>query len=105
MAMVQNGAVNEILSNEVRRAILKLGPDVVRVRHSIGEDTSGGPSIFFRIILTDSASREETLADVTGHIATLLIDEIRPFENWGLIPYFSFRSESEQAGRSDLAWA
>jgi hypothetical protein len=30
---------------------------------------------------------------------------LRPYENWGLTPYFSFRSQSEQAMRSDLAWS
>jgi len=104
--IVPSGFVNQAeLANEVIRATSKLGPEVVRVRYSVGADTSGEPSIFFRIVLTDSASREETLADVTGQIATVLFDELRPYENWGLTPYFSFRSQSEQASRNDLAWA
>lgn len=61
--------------------------------------------MFFRIVLSDAASREDTLADVTGNIATILFDEIRPYENWGLIPYFSFRSKSEQAKRNEPEWA
>lgn len=106
MPMVPSGFVNQAeLASEVKRATLNLGPEVVRVRHSVGPDTSGEPSIFFRIVLTDSASREDTLADVSGHIATVLFDELRPYENWGLIPYFSFRSQSEQATRSDSDWA
>lgn len=92
------------LANEVAQAIQKLGPEVVRVRYNVGEDMSGDRSIFFRIVLTDEASREETLADVTDRIA-LVFEELRPYENWGLIPYFSFRSHSEQSARHDLAWA
>jgi hypothetical protein len=106
MPMVPSGFVNQTeLAREVERAVRMLGPEVVRVRHSVGADTSGEPSIFFRIVITDSAAREETLADVTGHIATILFDELRPYENWGFTPYFSFRSQSEQAMRSDLAWS
>ena len=105
MPLVPHGYVDPAqLAVEVERVRLRLGPEVVRVRHSVGEDTSGEPSVFFRIVLTDWASREETLADVTGQIATLLFDELRPYENWGLFPYFSFRSQSEQAMRNDLAW-
>ena len=106
MPIVPSGFVNQAqLASEVAKAIPKLGREVVRVRHSIGEDTSGEPSIFFRIVLSDAASREDTLADVTGRIATVLFKEIRPYENWGLIPYFSFRSKSEQAKRNEPEWA
>ena len=101
-----SGFVNQAqLASAVTQAVRKLGKNVVRVRHSIGTDTSGEPAIFFRIILSDAASREATLADVTGQIATILFEEIRPYENWGLIPYFSFRSKSEQAKRHEPEWA
>ncbi len=106
MPIVPSGIVNQTqLAKDVANAIQKLGNEVVRVRHSVGEDTSGEPSIFFRIILSDAASLEDTLADVTGRIATVLFEEIRPYENWGLIPYFSFRSTSEQALRHEPEWA
>lgn len=101
------GFVNQAqLAKAVEEAAKKLNKgDVVRVHHSIGADTSGEPSIFFRIVLSDAASREATLADVTGNIAATLFDEIRPYENWGLRPYFSFRSRSEQSMRNEPEWA
>jgi hypothetical protein len=100
------GFVNqEQLANVVAKATAKLGSDVVRLRHSVGTDTSGEPSIFFRIVLSDSASKEDTLAAVTDRIASILFEEIRPYENWDLIPYFSFRSYSEQATRDEPEWA
>jgi hypothetical protein len=106
VAYIPTGFVNQAqLASEISRAIPRLGHAVVRVRHSIGADTSGEPSIFFRIVLSDAASREDTLAEVTGRIATILFEEIRPYENWGLIPYFSFRSKSEQAKRNEPEWA
>ena len=106
--VVPRGFVHQTeLAAEVERAKLKLGPSVVRVKHSIGDDMSGEPAIYFRIVLTDAASNEETLAEVTGQISKILFDELLPYENWGLTPYFSFRSQSEQAKRDvlDTNWA
>jgi hypothetical protein len=105
MAMVRSGVVNQTkLANEVNKAVRKLGKDVVRVRHNVGTDWSGDPAIYFRIVLSDAASREDTLLEVTDRIEKIL-QEIRPYENWGLIPYFKFRSKSEQAKRSEPEWA
>ena len=105
MPITPSGFVNLTqLDEQVSRAISKLGPEVVRVRYKVGEDWTGDPSINFRIVLTDAASREENLGDVTEKIRRVVVDELRPYE-WGLIPYFSFRSQSEQATRSqDLEW-
>jgi len=106
MAMVPTGFVHQTqLAKEIADAIPKLGKDAVRVRYSIGSDSTGEPSIFFRIVLTDAASREQRLAEVTDRITTILFDEIRPYEDWGLLPYFSFRSKSEQDQRNDPEWA
>lgn len=91
------------LASAVEKVAHKFGPEVVRLKHTIGADTSGDPAIFFRIVLADWAVDEKTLADVTGKIATTLFDAIRPYENWGLVPYFSFRSNSEE--NTDREWA
>ena len=93
------------LANEIVKAIRKLGKEVVRVSYSLGTDSTGEPSLFFRIVLTNAASREDELAEVTGRIEATLFDELRPYENWVLIPYFSFRSKSEQEKRTDPEWA
>jgi hypothetical protein len=105
MPTVPAGFVHQVqLDRQIARAVRKLGKDVVRVNHSLGADSTGEPSIFFRIVLTDTASRENKLAEVTGRIAAILFDELRPHENWGLLPYFSFRSKSEQETRNDPEW-
>jgi hypothetical protein len=54
---------------------------------------TGEPSLFFRILLADASIRDDTIADLTRRIATALFDAIRPLENWGLRPYFNFRSQ------------
>ena len=102
--VVPVGFVNQVqLAKAVEQAAQSLGPEVVRLKHTTGADTSGDPAIFFRIVLADWAVSEETLADVTGKIAAMLLDELRPFENWGLFPYFSFRGNSEQS--TEREWA
>ncbi len=103
MALIAGGYINqEKLDSEIERIKLLLGPEVVRLKHTLGEDHNGEPSIHFRIVLTDSASREEVLGAVTGQISQILYDELRPYENWGLHLYTSVRSQSEQAKRADL---
>ena len=106
MPMVSNGLVQRTqLDKEIKRAVRKLGKEALHVTYSLGTESGGEPSIFFRIVLSDAASIEDRLAEVTGHIETIFFDEIRPLENWGLLPYFSFRSKSEQAKRHDPEWA
>lgn len=106
MPIVPTGFVNQTqLAREVTKVIPKLGKEVVRLRYSLGADSTGEPSISFRIVLTDAASKEDKLAHVTDRIATTLFDELRPYEKWGLLPYFSFRSQSEQQNRhNDPDW-
>lgn len=104
---VPTGFVNQVqLAQSVVAAIRSLNPqEVVHVAYSIDHDSTGDPAIFFRVVLTDAASREDRLADVTGRVASTLFDAIRPIENWGLTPYFSFRSFSEQRMRNDPEWS
>jgi len=94
------------LNDEIKTAVGKLNRyEVANVSFSLGNDSTNTPALFFRIILQDQASGEDRLGDVTGRVATTLFDSIRPFENWGLTPYFSFRSVSEQMLRRDPEWA
>jgi hypothetical protein len=100
MAIVPSGHVQQSqLAAEVERAKTKLGPEAVDVSYRLDADSTGEPSIFFRIILADWATAEDNLSAVTGRIATTLFREIRPFENWGLHPYFNFGSSSELVSR------
>jgi hypothetical protein len=77
---------------------------VAHVAYRVGEDSTGAASIFFRITLLDWATAEDVIADVTGSVATILFNEIRPLENWGLRPYFNFRNRSEEQRRPDPDW-
>ena len=92
------------IASEIERAKLKLGPEVVRLMHNTGPDMDGEPSIFIRIVLTDSASREENLGAVTRRIEKTFFDTLNPYGNWGLYPYFSYRNQSAQPEQRDSAW-
>ncbi|MBI4909287.1 MAG: hypothetical protein HY820_37055 [Acidobacteria bacterium] len=96
MAIVPGGLVHQAqLAADVEQAKRKVGPEAVDVLYRLDVDSTGEPSIFFRIILADWATAEEHLTEVTSRIAATLRDEIRPYENWGLQPYFNYGSEGE----------
>lgn len=95
---------HEQIDREVERAKQKLGPEVVRVKHSFGEDTGGDPAIYFRVVITDEASRRGSLGPVIQRVADTFINELHPYADWGLLPYFRFRNESEYAALKDPAW-
>ncbi|MSV29693.1 MAG: hypothetical protein EXQ52_13250 [Bryobacterales bacterium] len=93
-----------LLDAEIKSAIDKLRekcPEVVDVSYNMREDSTGDPSLFFRIVLADEAANEDTIANTARRIRTLLYDEIRPIENWGLLAYSNFSSFSEQKLRMD----
>ena len=91
------------VEKRIENAKRKLGPEVVHAFHSLGTDWGGDAALYFRIVLTDEASKEEKLGDVTQKISTLLADEVRPYE-LGLIDYCSFRSQSENDALRDPGW-
>lgn len=82
-----------------------LGPDVVRLRYTLGQDWTGELAIFFRIVLSDRASRRDQLRNSTSQIETAIVQHLQPLEQWGVLPYFNYRSQSEQATLQEEAWA
>ena len=82
-----------------------LGSDVVTLRYTLGQDWSGEPAIFFRVVLSEQASRRDQLRSATHQIENAIMQRLQPLEEWGVLPYFSFRSLSEQAALQEEAWA
>jgi hypothetical protein len=80
---------------KVQQAAGKLPEEVVRIRHSFGEDWSGDLAIYFRIVLSDEASRLERLWESSQRVRKALEEDLRLYESdyW---PYFNFRSKSEE---------
>ena len=80
-------------------------PGVVRWRHTFETDWSGDPAINFWGILSDEASKRENLLRSIGEFKNVVSQHVDLFNDWGLIPYFHFRSESEQAVLQDEDYA
>jgi hypothetical protein len=82
-----------------------LGADVVRLRYTIGESWSGQPAIYFRILLTDQASKRDRLHAVASRIEALMEEQIDPRNSWDLLSFYTFRSQSEQEMLKEPTWA
>lgn len=94
MAIVSRALIDQRqLAAAIEGARTKLGPEVVQLAYSVGEDSAGDSAIFFDVTLADWAASEVTLTDMTEGIVTTLLNEVQPIENWGLHPYFNFRGQ------------
>src|SRR5439155_23524077 len=88
---------------KVQQTAMKFPGEVVRVRHSFGEDWSGDPAIYFRIVLSDDASRRERLGEVADRIERTLKDDLGLYES-DYNPYFHYRSKSEEDKLKEPEW-
>jgi hypothetical protein len=91
------------IGRRVKEVERKLSPEVAWIRYSLTTDSTGEESLFFRIVLSDPASREARLRAVTERVERELSDVIA-FEEFGLYLYFNYRSRSEQAELKAPAW-
>ena len=105
MPVVPSGIVNQRqLATAIQKAADALAPDVVRIRYALTIDSTGSAAIFFRILLSDRASRPDRLYKTTERITAKILEIVQPQERFGMEAYFNFRSESEQAKLHDAAW-
>jgi hypothetical protein len=91
---VPTGFVNQAqLEEALAKAVKILDPREVRdVRFSLGADADGEPSIFIGVLLTPKAGHASRLPDVTGRVRAALVDQLQPYNRWGLLAYFDFTS-------------
>lgn len=87
----------------IERAAQALSHDVVRIRYSLEDDWTGDPSIFFRVVITDEASRVKSLGELAHSIDRRIEKEVDPLE-LGLNPYSNFRSLSETLEMKEAEW-
>ena len=81
----------------VNRVVPQLRPDVVDLTFTLGNDWSGESAVFFIVILSNASSRREQLLRITNQVSNAIVQMVKPLEQWGVLPYFNFRSEAEQA--------
>ena len=101
--LVQLRAVEPEINAAIQRIVRHLTPRVQYIRYDVGEDWSGDWGIFFRVVLSDDASRSD-LHQVTSDVARMMT-ELVDFNAMGVIPYFNFRSQSELSEFREPAWA
>lgn len=70
-------------------------PQVVEVVATLGDDWDGESPVFFDVILRDDAIPRSELLAFTNRISSTLRQELRPLEEWGVLPYFRFLMQSE----------
>jgi hypothetical protein len=104
MIFTAAGLVNQSeIETAVRKVERDFAPDVVRIRHSFGEDSLGAPAIFFRILIRDEAAPVDHLKELAQPVSKALMNETRTNEN-DLNAYFRYRRVSEQQKLADPAW-
>jgi len=80
----------------VEQAAKRLAPNVVNIIPTLDNDWSGEPAVFFMVILADAASRRDQLLAISNQVSEHIVQKVQPLEQWGVLPYFNFRSQSEQ---------
>src|ERR1039457_5404009 len=63
------------LDRRVKAVARKLAPDVVRIRYEIALDSTDKEAIYFRILVSDDASREERLGEVVERVVSELSEQ------------------------------
>ena len=87
----------EQLMDTIKRAAQHLAPEVVDIIPALGNDWSGEPAVFFTVVLSDAvARRPDQLLKVTNRVSNFMVEQVAPLEEWGVLPYFTFRTHAEQ---------
>jgi hypothetical protein len=88
----------------VKAAEEKFFPDVIRIRYHTGLDWNGDPAIFFRILLSDTASSRDNLWQIRKRVDRELFDGFLSLGESDYFPHTTFRSKSEQDELKDPQW-
>jgi hypothetical protein len=84
-----------------------LPPEVAEVIATLGTDWDGESAVFFKIILKDNAIPRSELLAFTKDVSWTIIQQVSPLEDWGVLPYFRFLTQTEYARVKEVepAWA
>jgi hypothetical protein len=93
-------------AQRVEEVAKKFPGEVVRIRHSFSRDWDGDPAIYFKILFTDEALLRRPLTELTNGVRNALIADLALYDSeYSLyIPYFNFRTVSEQEQLKDPQW-
>lgn len=88
----------------VANAAAGLPQPVLSITPSLGSDWNGESAVFFQIVLADGTPRGQLL-NLTRQISQSIVHQVQPLEEWGVLPYFNFRTQSEEARVREPVWA
>ena len=88
----------------IAQAESDLQPPVRHIYWSVDQDWTGDWGLFLRVVLSDASAKRGRLDRISRKVRQYVLTTIQA-ENLGLIPYVSFRSESEQAELGEKAWS
>lgn len=84
--------------DEIARIAHELPPDVISVSPTLGSDWAGEAAVYFQVVIEDDSIPRQSLLAFTKDISHTIVQRVRPLEDWGVLPYFNFLTQSE-AGR------
>jgi hypothetical protein len=82
-----------------------LAPQVLSVTTVLGTDWNGESAVFFDVILADDAAPRAQMAAFTKRVSRAIVQHVRPLEDWGVLPYFNFLTQSGQERIKEATWA
>lgn len=86
-------------------AQVALPPQVLSVTPTLGTDWNGESAVFFQVVIDDNSVPRAGLLAFTKEISHAIIQRIRPLEEWGVLAYFNFLTQSEHARMKEPTWA
>jgi len=86
-------------------AQVELPPQVVSVTPALGTDGDGESAVFIEVILADDAVPRSQLLSFTRQVSRGIIWQVRPLEEWGVLPHFRFLTQTERSRMKEPAWA
>jgi hypothetical protein len=81
----------------ITRIASGLPHQVISVNPTLGNDWNGEPAVYFQIIIADNSVPRSHLLAFTKEISQSIVHQLRPLEEWGLLPYFNFLTQSDAA--------
>ena len=92
----------ERFEQDVQNAARKY-PEIVRIRHAFDEDWDGDPAIYFYVVLSDDAAKEDRLGEITSRIRDEMPRDLGlTYERF---PHFRFRSKAEEDVMRSPEWS
>jgi len=79
-------------------------PPGISVTPALGTDWDGEPAVFFQIVLADNAGARAQLLALTKQISQGIVQQVQPLEEWGVLPYFDFKTQTDKAKMKEPAW-